>query len=122
MGRGEPLALGVRRARLSRSGLAVTLLGVVTAFALGVFVPSEADHRATETHVDADHGPHDGYVVTADQRIESRGVALPPLPAERARFGPRLPEQRAARPHSADHTPGHPPPKVAPARSPPRPV
>jgi hypothetical protein len=47
---------------------------------------------------------------------------LPPLPAERPRFGLRLPEQRAARPHSADHTPGHPPPKVAPARSPPRPV
>jgi hypothetical protein len=98
------------------------MLGVVTTFASGVVVPSEADHRATETHVDADHGPHDGYVVTTDQRAESRSIALPPLPAERARFGLRLPEQRAPRLDSADHTPGHPPPKLAPARSPPHAV
>lgn len=98
------------------------LLFVVAAFAVGVFVPAVADHAASETHVDADHGPHDGHVVTTDQRAESRTTTLQALPAAPPLFAAQPDDWRAPRPDAADRAPGHPPPKPTPARSPPRSV
>ena len=98
------------------------MLVVVPAFAAGVRVPSQADHPGTETHIDADHGAHDGYVVTGDQRTESRAVPLPPLAAERPAIAAQPDSRRVTVGAADDRAPGLPPPKPATARSPPRSV
>lgn len=96
---------------------AATLFFVAT-FAVGVYVPSAADHSAAERHVEADHGSHDAHVVTVDQRTEWRSAsqALPAAPS----LYVDLPLAQDAAPLEASvRLVSYPPPRRAPARSPP---
>lgn len=116
------LALGVLSFRLLRRTLAGALALLVGALAFGATVPAGAGHPATDIHVDAAHGPHDGCTVQTDDGLASRQTATHALPARHQSIALRLTDLTAAHGDAPEPAPGHPPPRHPLARSPPRSV
>jgi hypothetical protein len=113
------IPLGVPSPGRPRRALACALGLLVGALAFDSALPAASDHPATEIHVDAAHGPHDGFAAQTDDGLASRVTTSEALPAHHQLLALAVAELVATHGDAPETAPGHPPPRQPPARSPP---